>query len=93
MKRRFTFVTGCVLGIAVTIGFISLVAATPAEEVSPVKARPNEVYFPNTEDLRPDEMRAIACGTGMPTTRAASSSGRATRRDAPRSRRRVPRDR
>ena len=29
-----------------------------------------EVYFPNTEDLQPDEMRVIACGTGMPTTRA-----------------------
>ena len=74
MKRKFSFVTGCVLGIAATIGFISLVAATPTEEISPVKARANEVYFPNTEDLRPDEMRVIACGTGMPTTRAAQAA-------------------
>ena len=40
-------------------------------KVSPVKARmPRETYYPNTEDLAPDEMRVIACGTGMPTTRA-----------------------
>jgi len=44
--------------------------AATSEEVSPVKARLGEVYFPNTEDLAPDEMRVIACGTGMPTTRA-----------------------
>ena len=25
------------------------------------------VYFPGTEELKPDEMRVIACGTGMPT--------------------------
>ena len=43
--------------------------STPA--VSPVKARsPRDTYYPNTEDLAPDEMRVIACGTGMPTTRA-----------------------
>ncbi len=40
-------------------------------EVSPTKARPSrETYYPNTEDLAPDEMRVVACGTGMPTTRA-----------------------
>ena len=39
--------------------------------VSPVKARPSrDTYYPNTEDLAPDEMRVVACGTGMPTTRA-----------------------
>ncbi len=42
---------------------------------SPVKAAaPREVYFPNSEDLAPDEMRVIACGTGMPTTRAAQAA-------------------
>jgi ribonuclease Z len=47
-------------------------SANAAEhEVSPTKAAGGgEVYFPNTEDLAPDEMRVIACGTGMPTTRA-----------------------
>ncbi len=44
------------------------------DELSPVKARPRDVYYPNSEDLRPDEMRVIACGTGMPTTRAAQAA-------------------
>ena len=30
------------------------------------RAQPNrDAYFPNTEDLGSDEMRVIACGTGM----------------------------
>jgi len=36
---------------------------------SPVKARARDFYAPNTEDLGPDEMRLVACGTGMPTAR------------------------
>src|SRR5210317_1656254 len=46
--------------------------ATAAEEPtnsSPVKARARDFYAPNSEDLAPDEMRLIACGTGMPTAR------------------------
>jgi ribonuclease Z len=27
----------------------------------------HDVYYPGTEALAPDEMRVIACGTGMPT--------------------------
>jgi ribonuclease Z len=34
-----------------------------------VKARDRDFYTPNSEDLGPDEMRLIACGTGMPTAR------------------------
>jgi len=37
--------------------------------LSPVKKRARDFYTPNSEDLRPDEMRLIACGTGMPTAR------------------------
>ena len=49
--------------------------AAPAEsKVSPVEARPRDTYYPNTENLAPDEMRVIACGTGMPTTRAAQAA-------------------
>ncbi len=29
----------------------------------------HEVYYPGTETLAPDEMRVVACGTGMPTPR------------------------
>ena len=28
-----------------------------------------DVYYPGTEELAPDEMRVIACGTGMPNAR------------------------
>lgn len=50
-------------------------AVETPETVSPVKAhRDRDVYFPNTEDLNPDEMRVIACGTGMPTTRGAQAA-------------------
>jgi ribonuclease Z len=64
---------------AAALGF--LLAGTPAQLsaqeplVSPTKApTERDFYFPNTEDLKPDEMRVIACGTGMPTTRAAQAA-------------------
>jgi ribonuclease Z len=39
-------------------------------ESSPVKRLPNkDVYFPGTEELKPDEMRVICCGSGMPMPR------------------------
>ena len=43
-------------------------AAEEMTEVSPTLARERDTYYPNSEDLKPDEMRVIACGTGMPTT-------------------------
>ncbi|MEJ2136389.1 MAG: guanitoxin biosynthesis MBL fold metallo-hydrolase GntH [Desulfofustis sp.] len=48
--------------------------AVAAEKVSPTKARARDYYAPNSEDLASDEMRVIACGTGMPTTRAAQAA-------------------
>ncbi|MEM7191482.1 MAG: hypothetical protein AAF405_01220, partial [Pseudomonadota bacterium] len=47
----------------------SLAQAEEKEQpVSPINVsqRPRDTYYPNTEDLKPDEMRVIACGTGMP---------------------------
>ncbi len=45
------------------------------EKISPVKAgKDRDVYFPNTEDLGPDEMRVIALGTGMPNGRLSQAS-------------------
>jgi ribonuclease Z len=75
MKTKPTLLVGIAIGIAVTVGFISLVAASSTEEVSPVKARePRDVYLPNSEDLGPEEMRVIACGTGMPNPRMAQAA-------------------
>ena len=42
--------------------------------VSPIKARDRDFYAPNSETLKPDEMRVIACGTGMPTPRPAQAA-------------------
>jgi hypothetical protein len=58
-----------------TLGFAEAAfAAESPPKVSPVKARPRDTYYPNSEDLAEDEMRVIACGTGMPTTRAAQAA-------------------
>jgi len=65
-------VTGLVLGAGLSSA--PMAHAEKATEVSPVKARERDTYYPNTEDLKPDEMRVIACGTGMPTTRAAQAA-------------------
>lgn len=41
-----------------------------AEGWSPTDASPSHgVYYPGTENLDPDEMRVIACGSGMPMPR------------------------
>ena len=45
------------------------VSSADAQQISPVTARDRDFYAPNSEDLAPDEMRLIACGTGMPTAR------------------------
>ena len=46
------------------------IAAQAKAPVSPVKARGGRgTYYPNTEDLAPDEMRIISLGTGMPSAR------------------------
>jgi ribonuclease Z len=43
---------------------------TPVKGSSPTRALPDrDSYFPGTEALSPDEMRIIACGTGMPNAR------------------------
>lgn len=61
--------------VETALGGLSAFAQESAEpEISPVKARPRDVYYPNSEDLAPDEMRVIACGTGMPTTRASQAA-------------------
>ena len=41
---------------------------------SPTEPRERDFYAPNSEALAPAEMRVIACGTGMPTTRAAQAA-------------------
>ena len=70
-NRAVTFVAG--FGACLTV-LVMMGAQSPVMP-SPVKpATDREVYYPNTEALGSDEMRVIACGTGMPTTRAAQAA-------------------
>jgi ribonuclease Z len=67
------FIAAAALGVLVAGTPTQLTAQEPL--VSPTQASADrDFYFPNTEDLNPDEMRVIACGTGMPTTRAAQAA-------------------
>jgi ribonuclease Z len=44
--------------------------AAGGKVTSPTAAAPDRyVYYPGTEELGPDEMRVLACGTGMPSAR------------------------
>jgi ribonuclease Z len=72
-------------GLAVSAIFGSqpnfLVAAANASQankgeplISPVEPRERDFYAPISELLQPDEMRVIACGTGMPTPRPAQAA-------------------
>ena len=69
----FTF--GLAAGLFLANHEVTMISSVVAQSeqdkpaVSPVKARERDFYAPNSEDLRPDEMRLIACGTGMPTAR------------------------
>ncbi len=49
---------------------------TGPSEWSPTKPYPErDVYYPGTEELAPNEMRVIACGTGMPLPRLKQAAG------------------
>ena len=55
-------------------GIASAAMKDAPTKISPVRARPRDFYAPNSEDLAPDEMRVIACGTGMPTARPSQAA-------------------
>ncbi len=70
-NRAVTFLAGIGAGLTVLV----MMGAQSPVMPSPVKPAPErDIYYPNTEALGPDEMRVIACGTGMPTTRAAQAA-------------------
>ena len=80
LKSKYAAISGIAVLLAVVyfVGYsdgtmdrdpAGINSANAQESVSPVMARERDFYAPNTEDLAPDEMRLIACGTGMPTSR------------------------
>ena len=67
---NFKLVAAFAVGFIACAGLITWLALSPQEVSSPVKALSDHAaYSPGTEDLAPDEMRVIACGTGMPNAR------------------------
>ena len=60
-----------VAGFGACLALLVLIGAQRATvPASPVKALSDrDVYYPGSEDLAADEMRIIACGTGMPNAR------------------------
>ena len=70
MGRRLMGVVLVTLGIVTGVVCSNLLAPDATAKSSPVKAlAEREVYYPGTEDLAADEMRVVACGTGMPNAR------------------------
>jgi ribonuclease Z len=71
-----TFAIGIAVGVLLVTHGPGLISSSNAQEsgsdeslISPVEAQARDFYAPNSEALAPDEMRLIACGTGMPTAR------------------------
>jgi len=62
------FVACAVVVVAVAYNLAPAIGEARAQ--SATAALPDrDVYYPGSEDLAPDEMRIIACGTGMPNAR------------------------
>jgi ribonuclease Z len=74
--RKLNFKIIVVLCIGVGLGLllahngIQKAMAAGGVVKDPVGTAPDRyVYYPGTEDLKPDEIRLIACGTGLPAAR------------------------
>ena len=79
MKHKFIF--PFIAGIAIAVMLIVAIpklydtkveakTSSSKSNWSPTKPYPvHEVYFPGTEELGPDEIRVMACGSGMPMPR------------------------
>ena len=65
MRKNAIFVSGALCAL----GLVSLLGAGGKVE-SPTGTAPDRyAYYPGTEDLDKDEIRLIACGTGLPAAR------------------------
>jgi hypothetical protein len=72
-----------IFGPILLVNFVLFLAdnafAAGGKVTSPTAAAPDRyVYYPGTEELDPDEMRVVACGTGMPSARHGQGSNWAT---------------
>jgi len=69
LKTSIVFCTGLLAGAAL----LAIVGA-PSAPIPAASAAEPDVYYPGTEELRPDEMRVVALGTGMPSARPKQAS-------------------
>ena len=60
--------TGSLLTVLISISG-AVLSVPDAIAASGEESREFDVYYPGTEALDPDEMRVVACGTGMPSPR------------------------
>jgi len=68
--KRIYKVIACAAVVAASAGYVAARDTDEPVEWSPTKPFPKQdVYYPGTEELKPDEMRVMACGTGMPQPR------------------------
>ncbi len=58
-----------ILALPALTGMTPATSAQDEGDNSPAEVASRDTYFPGTEELAPDEMRIIACGTGMPNAR------------------------
>ena len=66
---------GVFLGIMIAQNSTTEVMAAGGKVVDPKGTAPNRyVYYPGTEPLGVDEIRLIACGTGMPSARRSQAA-------------------
>jgi len=74
MKKFFRFF-GHVLLVVCFMLITNNVFAAGGTVKSPTSKAPDRyVYYPGTESLAKDEIRVIACGTGMPSARHGQAS-------------------
>jgi ribonuclease Z len=71
MKKGITI--GFITGFSVAIMLVVYFAFKQSSKVSS-EIEMRDAYYPNTEELAPDEMRVVALGTGMPMTRMAQAA-------------------
>ncbi len=72
MRKRnwLLFSSGFLACVGLIAGVSALSDGSTAQATAPVNTLDQrDVYYPGTEELGPDEMRVIACGTGMPNAR------------------------
>ena len=70
LSRLSTSVLALVLGLALSFTGLAKSSSTTAVSIDIKRSH----YFPMTEKLRPDEMRVISCGTGMPNQRKSQAA-------------------